>query len=519
MILPITDLISRRETINKYFNINNPSTKEIANDLIYNMGINSADGFEKYRAEAVGSGLYTDEQMAKVGAYLASSASNSATNTSASNFPAPSVPVPTITQSASTTQNYPTLAIPGYVSELYKEGINTPEAFANWSQQALNNGKFNEQQIAIIGNELTQYYAPKTTTSDPYYTGEPMTDSQYADMFKQQIASGVGSGNSQTANSFSFPSNSNTTTTSANMNLAQMMASDPSAQGAFQTIKNLPADQQAAAIANLPSNELKEAYQIWNTSQTAAPSNTNTQTTSSTIGTGDSNIWAAPDTTPTVDTSLANMMANDPSAQATFENIKNMSADQKNAALAGLSQTSPELRAAYDLWESNQTSTDTTSSSTTPSSTSSSGNSTSSTTSPWSTTTSTSTTTTSTTVTPTSTSTSSSTTVTPTTSTTTSTSGIIKLNENTINELIRSISTATQYLEDFISNIETGEINTINNSWAANEASVYVNKVKNANIKIRKVNEGLVLLQNAYKKSLQESSSTQQDVSNAVNNI
>lgn len=529
MVLPITNLISRKEVVKKYFV--SQKAIDIANDMKYNMGINSVDGYNHYYDQVVKSGQYSSDLMDEVGAYLATQNGNNNNSTSTA-FPAPSVPVPTTvtTQSTSTTQNYPTFAIPGYVSELYKEGINTPEAFANWSQQALNNGKFDERQIAIIGNELTQYYAPKTTASDPYYTGEPMKDSQYVDIFKQQIASGVGSDNSQTASSFSYPGVNNTNTTPTNVNLAQMMASDPSAQGAFQTIKNLPADQQADAIANLPSNEMKEAYQLWSSSQTTTPASTGFDNTSTNTGTEwtavPSNLTLTEqgkdlygENTITVDSSVVNMIASDPSTQTTFENIKNMSGDQKAAALSGLSQTSPELRAAYDLWEFNQTSTDSTGSSTTTSSTSNSGDSTSSTTSPWSTTTSTSTTTTSTTGTPTSSTTSSSTTVTPTTSTTTSTSGIMKLNESTINDLIRNIATATQYLEDFVSKIESGEINTINNSWAANEASTYVSKVQAANVKIRKVTEGLNLLKNAYSKSLQESSSTQQDVSNVVNNI
>ena len=95
----------------------------------------------------------------------------------------------------------------------------------------------------------------------------------------------------------------------------------------------------------------------------------------------------------------------------------------------------------------------------------------------------------------------------------------LKLNNDTIRDIMSRLTLCIEELENTIKAIETGELTTINNSWIANEAKTYTNKVVVSNTKVRKVEDCLRLLENAYNTALKEALSTTEAVGSVVNNI
>ena len=96
---------------------------------------------------------------------------------------------------------------------------------------------------------------------------------------------------------------------------------------------------------------------------------------------------------------------------------------------------------------------------------------------------------------------------------------ILSLKSNNIGPIISNLNTCIGSLESSINEIKSNEIQKINDSWAAKEASIYISKVQAANEKINKVLEGLRLLSQTYSKALNESQTTQSEVSSVVENI
>ena len=102
---------------------------------------------------------------------------------------------------------------------------------------------------------------------------------------------------------------------------------------------------------------------------------------------------------------------------------------------------------------------------------------------------------------------------------TTNTDIEISLKYDTIRYAKSRLTLCIEELENTIKSIETEELTTINNSWIANEAKVYTNKVVNSNNITHIIIEVLKLLDNAYNQVLDEAESTSNAVSTAINNI
>ena len=243
---------------------------------------------------------------------------------------------------------------------------------------------------------------------------------------------------------------------------------------------------------------------------------TNSQTNSNVTGT---NIQSSVSITNYSTT--AQMMANDPSAQETFKMLSKMPDAQKLIALNALPS---DMKAAYDIWSTSQSSqirptVENTINNGKLSNISSSVNTSKTIIENSSLSSQNNTSTISTIPNNANENVKASPSITMVENINTSTSDTLILNNSIINELISKIDNTIVFLEEFISQIENKEINIINNSWVAEEANVYVNKVQNANLKIRKVIEGLNLLKNAFIRSLEESSSTNQNLNTILNNM
>lgn len=99
------------------------------------------------------------------------------------------------------------------------------------------------------------------------------------------------------------------------------------------------------------------------------------------------------------------------------------------------------------------------------------------------------------------------------------TPSILSIKNDNIGTIINNLNSCIGALESSINGIKSNEIQKINDSWAAKEASTYISKVQAANEKINKVLEGLRLLSKTYSKALNESQTAQSEVSSAVENI
>ncbi len=102
---------------------------------------------------------------------------------------------------------------------------------------------------------------------------------------------------------------------------------------------------------------------------------------------------------------------------------------------------------------------------------------------------------------------------------TTSINNSITFKDTGIPGIISAINECTKDIEILLNNIKNNEINTINNSWVANEASSYVEKVNQATDKMNRINQALNLLATTYDKALKMNEETSKQVNNYVNNM
>ena len=96
---------------------------------------------------------------------------------------------------------------------------------------------------------------------------------------------------------------------------------------------------------------------------------------------------------------------------------------------------------------------------------------------------------------------------------------IMSINNDNIGEIISRINQSVSEIESSIGTIENSLISKINSSWIADEASTYTSKVTDSINRTKYIIESLKLLSQTYTKALNESTSTQQDVSSTVSNI
>ncbi len=101
----------------------------------------------------------------------------------------------------------------------------------------------------------------------------------------------------------------------------------------------------------------------------------------------------------------------------------------------------------------------------------------------------------------------------------TAASNPMKLNNDTITDVISKISQIINSVETQVNDLTKNEIDKINNSWAATEASAYVAKVNEAAGRIKQVIEGLRILSNTYSKVLTQTGSTQSQVNQIIQSL
>ena len=104
-------------------------------------------------------------------------------------------------------------------------------------------------------------------------------------------------------------------------------------------------------------------------------------------------------------------------------------------------------------------------------------------------------------------------------STNTSSSSSLKVNNDSITQIISSINETINSVNEEWDNIVKNDVNVINNSWASKDAKSYVDKLLNEGNKIKDVMAALKLLSSTYQKVINESENVQQDVQNSINRI
>ena len=224
-------------------------------------------------------------------------------------------------------------------------------------------------------------------------------------------------------------------------------------------------------------------------------SNTNTTNLGNNINS--SNVSASSSTT-------AQMIASDPSAQNTFKMLNNMPDAQKAIAINSLPS---DLKAAYSLWNSSQSSKNISTSNT------SKNNQT-----VW--------TKTSQVVVPASS-------VTPTkssavttnntkvdkssTSTTisTNTNEVIKISYDEVMQIMQKLKNSIASIDDLL-NKHNNLMNNIKSSWVAKEATDYINRVSISITKIEKTRDALKMLLDTYERVLNNSADTEQEINSVI---
>ena len=104
-------------------------------------------------------------------------------------------------------------------------------------------------------------------------------------------------------------------------------------------------------------------------------------------------------------------------------------------------------------------------------------------------------------------------------SSTTSRSNTLSLKDGNISDIIAATNGAINDIDNLLNKITNTEITTINNSWAAQETSKYVDKVNQTVEKMRNINKALELLSSTYEKALRMNEETSKQVNTYVNNI
>lgn len=95
----------------------------------------------------------------------------------------------------------------------------------------------------------------------------------------------------------------------------------------------------------------------------------------------------------------------------------------------------------------------------------------------------------------------------------------LKIKDDTLAELIGKINECKDLINDVWNSLKTEDIAKINNSWAANDAKTYVDKLLSEEKKINSLNSALSLLSNTYQKVMNESSATGEEVKTSINKI
>ena len=95
----------------------------------------------------------------------------------------------------------------------------------------------------------------------------------------------------------------------------------------------------------------------------------------------------------------------------------------------------------------------------------------------------------------------------------------IKLNEEKINTFINKIEQSIDMLNSTWNNLVMTDVQKINDSWASNDAKTYVDKLMAEGDKISDIVLALKLLEETYKKVINESTATGQDVSGSVGRL
>ena len=99
------------------------------------------------------------------------------------------------------------------------------------------------------------------------------------------------------------------------------------------------------------------------------------------------------------------------------------------------------------------------------------------------------------------------------------TSDVLKVNEENINSFINQIDTSIDILNSTWNNLVMTDVQIINDSWASNDARTYVDKLMAEGDKISDTVQALKLLEETYKKVINESTATGQDVSGSVGRL
>ena len=535
MRLPIINLNIKNNMVSKRFDYSQ-KVKDIANDMIYNMGINSVDGFNHYYDQVMKSGLYDEDTMNNVGAYLNSLQNNSN-------------PISNI---ASTVSNNSSIADTSRIMNDAGKLHNLATSYNNM----INKGTPIDVAQGLIGADLVSMYGAGTPeladaaeyvkNNANYYAGLNSNNNMSRNLTQKDSGQTYNipttyynNTNSSFANTESnaFINSSNTALMSAYDGLDEsarnyIFSQSPEAAAAYKeylatktTTNNMPQTSTILTNTNLNNtvnNNVSTELSWQDKELIKAADNLDSQQKEFLFGNNPGlrekyNAYKtnqqSNSSTTTIINPKNNITSNNVSTELTLQDqelIKaadNLDSQQKEFLFGN----NPGLKEKYNAYKaSNQSNNGSNNTTNSEFIQNTNGTATTAVNSHTSTNYSNNNV---------SYSTTNNMPAMTTNSSQASNTGLMKLNADTISDLIRRINTSTQYLDDFIGKIETDDISRINNSWAANEARVYVEKVRLANAKIKRVNEGLLLLKDTYNKTLNESNTAQQDVSTTVNNL
>ena len=95
----------------------------------------------------------------------------------------------------------------------------------------------------------------------------------------------------------------------------------------------------------------------------------------------------------------------------------------------------------------------------------------------------------------------------------------IKLDNETVKNVMNRLDGCMKELESTIKSIEKEDLSLINNSWVADEAKGYTSKVASSNSDARSVNDAMALLYDTYNQAFNEAYRTSSSVSSIIGNI
>ena len=88
-----------------------------------------------------------------------------------------------------------------------------------------------------------------------------------------------------------------------------------------------------------------------------------------------------------------------------------------------------------------------------------------------------------------------------------------------MSEIVFKIKSCINEIEEIWQDLEKNDITKINESWAAEEAKTYIEKIEEAGVKIKSINESLNILSDAYSRILNNNYNITSELRSVINKL